>query len=205
MKRAKTTRGQKVGLEVAHILDVALKLLAQKGYAGTSFQLIANQLKVSQSAVMYHFKSKALLLTALADKVVSSNHEYVSRLMRPEDSAPERLKKHFYGNLDWAADQPDEAQLLLMLYYLAAHDKPFRALYRKILDRARVRVLENVLAAQREGYSLNLPNPEITARVLHDGLLGGIVNYVAAASPDKAAVKELKTRWGFLLSIYFTK
>ncbi|HYZ01115.1 MAG TPA: helix-turn-helix domain-containing protein [Candidatus Binatia bacterium] len=47
------------------LLDVALELFTEKGYAETSLREIAAELGVSKAALYYHFESKADILMAL--------------------------------------------------------------------------------------------------------------------------------------------
>jgi AcrR family transcriptional regulator len=52
------------------VLDVALELFSEHGFAGTSLQDIADRLGVTKAAVYYHFRSKDDLLLALVEPVI---------------------------------------------------------------------------------------------------------------------------------------
>ena len=52
------------------VLDVALDLFSEHGFAGTSLQDIADRLGVTKAAVYYHFRSKDDLLLALVEPVI---------------------------------------------------------------------------------------------------------------------------------------
>ena len=52
------------------MLDVALDLFSEHGFAGTSLQDIADRLGVTKAAVYYHFRSKDDLLLALVEPVI---------------------------------------------------------------------------------------------------------------------------------------
>jgi len=49
----------------ARILDVALELVTERGYAGTSIRDLAERLHLTTAAIYYHFASKEALLDAL--------------------------------------------------------------------------------------------------------------------------------------------
>ena len=54
------------------ILAVASKLFAEKGFAGTALQDIAEKMGITRAAVYHHFKSKdEVLATLVADNVRS--------------------------------------------------------------------------------------------------------------------------------------
>lgn len=52
------------------ILDSALHLFAERGYAGTSIRDIAEELEVTKAAVHYHFPSKEQMVQALLEPFV---------------------------------------------------------------------------------------------------------------------------------------
>jgi AcrR family transcriptional regulator len=52
------------------VLDVALELFSEHGFAGTSLQDIADRLGVTKAAVYYHFRSKDDLLLALVEPAI---------------------------------------------------------------------------------------------------------------------------------------
>ena len=52
------------------VLDVALELFSEHGFAGTSLQDIADRLGVTKAAVYYHFRSKDDLLLALVGPAI---------------------------------------------------------------------------------------------------------------------------------------
>jgi AcrR family transcriptional regulator len=51
----------------AQILDAARRLFVRQGYQHTSIREIAEQLGMTKTAVLYHFRAKADLLTAVAE------------------------------------------------------------------------------------------------------------------------------------------
>ena len=64
-----TTRAEQARQTKEGILAVALNLFAQRGYAATSLQDIADEMSLTKAAVYYHFRSKAELLQAICEPV----------------------------------------------------------------------------------------------------------------------------------------
>lgn len=142
---------------------------------------------------MHHFKNKSVLLENVLKKIVTHNHEIVTTEIEVHDDAFERLRKHFSGNLSWALKFPEEAQIILLLYYLACFTKNFSKIYEQMLATARNRILELLAAGQREGLFLPTLDLENAAELLHDSLLGGIVNVITLPrKPSSSANVEKK-------------
>jgi hypothetical protein len=125
---------------------------------------------------------------------VRSNHQYVSDLIKIEDTALERLWKYFQGNLAWTRERPDEASVILLLYYVGATDPKFAELYKKILKSARDRVLEQILAASREN-AIRLEIPAATAaEILHESLLASLLNLLSTRDRS-LPLKHTTSKW----------
>jgi AcrR family transcriptional regulator len=54
----------------ARVLDAALALFTERGYAGTSMRDLADRLEMTKAALYYHFQSKEALLRELARPLV---------------------------------------------------------------------------------------------------------------------------------------
>lgn len=179
------------------IIEEAISQFAKKGFADTSFQLIANRLKVTQSAVMHYYKSKDDLIEGVVRNIVVHNHSIVSNSMRMEDNAHERLRKHFVGNLEWAVKFRNEAQIIVLLYYFSCFNKRFTKMYEEMLAKAQERIEEHLHSGKREGVFKFKESPKELSQSLHDLLVGGVVNTIAT-NADESSVNELKRRWSFV-------
>src|SRR5262249_10791571 len=149
---------------------------ARDGFASATFQSIADACKVTQPALFHHFKNKEALILASIEEMARGNYATVGNIMAPSDDAYLRLFKHCMGNLVWCIRSPDDAKLLVLLYYLAAYNDRFSQIYAGLLTRARARMLEHVLAGRRERVFKFSGEPEELAVRLHDQLLGSFVN-----------------------------
>jgi AcrR family transcriptional regulator len=63
--------GTSAGDTRARILDVALELVTERGYAGMSIRDLAERLDLTTAAMYYHFASKEALLDALVEPLTS--------------------------------------------------------------------------------------------------------------------------------------
>ena len=58
------------------LLDVAIKLISQYGFAGTSLQMIADELGFTKAAIYYHFRTRDDLLSALMEPILRAESSY---------------------------------------------------------------------------------------------------------------------------------
>lgn len=66
------TRAEQAQRTRSAVLDTARQLFADRGFAGTSLQDIADAMDVRKANVYYYFKTKAAILEALLDERVST-------------------------------------------------------------------------------------------------------------------------------------
>lgn len=160
--------------------------------------MVADHCHTSQSNVLYHFKTKEILLKALLEKISQNNFDLVSKAMKPEFDAFKRICVHFEKNLEWAIKFPEEAQVIIFVYSEATHLKEFSLIFKEILDRAQGRILEYLLAGVREKiFHASIP-PVILAKILHNVLVGKFINLV---SGREAGIKNYHEReWKEVIS-----
>jgi AcrR family transcriptional regulator len=60
------------------ILDVALRLFAERGFAGTSIRDIADELGVTKAALYYHFASKDAIFAELVEQPLAAAREIMA-------------------------------------------------------------------------------------------------------------------------------
>lgn len=73
------------------ILDAAVRLFAERGYAGTSLRSIINEAGVNLAAVHYHFGSKEALLGSLLEQYVAPiSGKQLAMLQETVDTAGEQ-------------------------------------------------------------------------------------------------------------------
>lgn len=53
------------------MLDIAIKLFSQYSFAGTSLQMIADELGLTKAAIYYHFRTREQLLIALMQPILT--------------------------------------------------------------------------------------------------------------------------------------
>jgi AcrR family transcriptional regulator len=73
------------------VLDIAIKLFADRGFDGTSLQMIADEMGVTKAAVYYHFRAKADILQALVEPIHNELNELLDAV-EAERSRRDRIQ-----------------------------------------------------------------------------------------------------------------
>lgn len=96
------------------IVEHAARLFAERGFAGTSVQDIADAMGVSRPSLYYYFKSKDELLASLVTEVTEGAAAQIRAVARDgSKNATERLRSIARLLASWRAEQPGRFLLLV--------------------------------------------------------------------------------------------
>src|SRR5438128_2023804 len=95
------------------ILDAAMRLFAQHGYAGADTQLLADELGVGKGTLYRYFPSKKALFLAAADRVMRQMRERIDESIQGVTDPLERIAVAVRTYLHFFADHPDYVELLM--------------------------------------------------------------------------------------------
>lgn len=90
------------------IVACAIEVLAEFGYAQTSFARIAERLGISKSVISYHFGSKDELLEQVAHAVYADGARHIIPRIRAQHSARAVLGTYLRSNLEFIRDHPKD-------------------------------------------------------------------------------------------------
>jgi AcrR family transcriptional regulator len=88
----------------AQIIACAIEVLAELGYAQTSFARIAERAGISKSVISYHFGGKDELLEAVAQSVYAEGARYMVPRVQAQQSAAAVLSAYLRANLEFIRD-----------------------------------------------------------------------------------------------------
>lgn len=131
-----------------HILEVASRLIAERGYAGTSISAIVERAGLPATSIYWHFESKEGLLAAVVEDGANRWFETVRQWEDFTGSVDARLAQVFEGAADMLAQAPEFLRLLLLLALERKQIDPtslaaIRRVRRQAIDRLQ-RILEHV-------------------------------------------------------------
>lgn len=124
------------------IIEIALSLIYQKGYADTSAQEIADLAGVSQANIFYHFKNKRTLFLETLNYVIQNNRNIFADMADENLRADERLKTLVMANIKWAVSYPEQTNIILILFNFATFDNEFKELAEQTMLGGRRLIIE---------------------------------------------------------------
>lgn len=96
------------------ILVEATRLMAERGYDGTSLQAVADAVGVKKPSVLYHFPSKQELRRAVLDRLLSRWNDVLPRLLMASTlTGLAKFEGVMRESMAFFVDDPDRARLLV--------------------------------------------------------------------------------------------
>ncbi len=104
------------------ILDSAVRLFAQKGYAATSTREIVEAAHVTKPMLYYYFDSKEGLCRAALERFRDHFEERLRRVLSEPREPLERLVEVVWAHLDFCRTHEDIARLFYVLFFGPAEE-----------------------------------------------------------------------------------
>lgn len=134
------------------ILDTAVRLFAQHGYADTDTQLLAEELGVGKGTLYRYFPSKRDLFLAAADRAMRQLRTHIDDRIKDVIDPLDQIEEAIRAYLAFFAEHSDYVELLMQeRAQFKDRTKPtyfqhrennlirWRALYRSLIDQGRLR------------------------------------------------------------------
>lgn len=134
------------------ILDVAARVFAERGYAKTDLQIVADELGLGKGTLYRYFPTKRDLFLAAADSSMARLSEHVNSTVEQIDDPLERIKAGIRAYLAFFDDHPEYIELIVQeraefkdrkkpTYFVHrdANIGPWRELVRGLIKSGRIR------------------------------------------------------------------
>ena len=153
------------------ILQGALQIFTSQGYTAASMDRIAAAAGVSKSTLYSYFRDKEGLFVALVQLLTQAPRQLLSNLPSglSLESPPEEVLRHMALNMLEEVSQNSPRLTLMRL--LIGESEHFPELAKAFIREIQKLMLERLtlyLSAQKQ---LNLPDPEVTARIFAGSLM----------------------------------
>ncbi|GAB4533729.1 MAG: hypothetical protein Tsb0014_19430 [Pleurocapsa sp.] len=154
------------------ILQGAMQVFLQQGYAGTSMDRVAEAAGVSKNTIYNHFRDKEGLFTALIEHITSDRFQIVFGKV-PLEGKPEIVLRQIAEKL-LSTILPDK-EYISFLRLLIGESERFPQLAQLFVSNLPQKVLSLLSEYFRSHPEINLPNPEATARIFMGSLMGYVL------------------------------
>lgn len=145
------------------LLDAAIELIAQHGYAGMSVEALCRKAGIVKSGLYWHFGSKEGLLRAVIDRVTNEWIEEIQRNAYQGGGALERLDRTLAELQRRFTKSPEGLRVLLVvLVERAAVDPESQAALKSMLDRAQHAFVKGIIDA----VGLEVPDLDVVGGLL---------------------------------------
>lgn len=169
-------------LKKDHLLDAGLKVMATRGYNGTSIQDIVNAANVPKGSFYTYFKSKEDFAIEALEKVTEERMEQNRHLLNDRSICPkERLTRFFVENIGGCEENLNGGCFIgNMCQEMSESSEAIRIKVRQML-RNSTQAIEDVLeeARLKGGLKSDLPSP-VLAEFLFNAWEGTLMRMKAS-------------------------
>lgn len=177
------------------ILDKSLELFSESGFFDVSFQKIADECGISQTAILYHYKNKQDLLSGAIEHIIEHNRAYIYPTFDPSDNAYQRIYKHYLGHFKWCLNHPEEVQVMLLLYYFSSFEGEYKKIYLNLMNTINNRFQEYLYSGMREKiFDIEEDRIPDLAEALNEFLVGSLINF-NSQNKTKELEEKIISKW----------
>jgi AcrR family transcriptional regulator len=166
----------------AQIMDAALRVFAQKGYAGASNRDVAREAGITPGLIYHYFPSKAALFKAILEE--RSPVRLVRSLPVEMLALPtEAMLRTFLRQLLEFVEDPGFVQVLRVFLGEMGHDPNLSPFTAPAVQEA-TRFLQDFLAAKMEAGEVRRTDPTLAVQVLMGSVMSLMLRRQVLGDPD---------------------
>jgi AcrR family transcriptional regulator len=155
------------------ILSVAAKLIAKKGYPGTSFQEIADKVNLHKSSLFHYFNSKEELLLKILERPVDEVNLNLKKIVDSRLEPAEKLKMAIHNHLILLTDYIENVNIYLN--ETRSLSKQTQSIYLKKRKNYERDFMEIIAEMKTKGYFKGLDSKIVTFAIL--GMMNWLVKW----------------------------
>lgn len=112
-----TARSESAAKTKERLLDAALTLFSQQGYAATGIRDILQEAGVTQPTLYHHFADKASLLQALIGRHYGESQEQLAGIVAREETISGKLSAFALTSFEYCNRDPRVPRLMFQTYF----------------------------------------------------------------------------------------
>lgn len=148
------------------MLDAALALFIEQGFARTSVEQVAKRAGISKGAVYLYFPSKEAILVGLVDRTIAPLSDTMFDSISDYQGDPRPVLVRFLRMMGAVLSDKRNRAVPLIVLHEAPAAPSIASMFRKaVLDRA-IPAISALLAQGVEGGYIRKIDPELTARTV---------------------------------------
>ncbi|WP_173918354.1 TetR/AcrR family transcriptional regulator [Halobacillus sp. Marseille-Q1614] len=196
--------GTKTTPKQAQILQAAVEIFAEKGYASSSTSEIASRAGVAEGTIFRHYKTKKDLLISIVTPVMAkftlpifASHFVQEVFERSSENLEELLYKLIKNRFHFVKD--NAPLLKIVLQEVAFHDELKTQFQKVFLEEVYPRFVKVIEHYKKQGMIVDFPSPSIV-RMVMTTVIGLIVTrFIVAPQLEWDDEKEIERTVHFLL------
>lgn len=157
---ARTAQGERSRVR---ILQAATRLMAERGYAGTSVGDVCREAGVAKTALYWHFESKEGLMAAVVESVGNSWIEEIRKSVYLEGDPLQRLDRLI---ADWRRILKDQPQLLRLQLLALLEANAATERNREVLHNIWKRAEEAIVQGLEDTVPVPTPDLDLVAHTM---------------------------------------
>jgi len=166
------------GIRREQIVDAAERLVAERGWAGTTFADICREAGISNGVLTYHFSDKGDLLMALFERGMERWKANAEMMARDVLTPRERAAVAVQVATQRIETEPEYFRLLLHYMCEATHRPEMAAQLKEVFSRIRGHIATKLAEDAGAGIPITR-DPAVAAAVLQTVILGYSLGRVA--------------------------
>jgi AcrR family transcriptional regulator len=157
------------------LIEVARQLFAKTGVDNTTMNDIAHASKRGRRTLYTYFRNKNEVYLAVIESELNKLYESLSPVLQSDQQADKKLAAYIYARLDAIKNAVHRNGTLRALFF---RDIRKVEKVRKKFDQRDIEIIRTILETGLTEHIFNIPNPTITASILHHALKGLEVPYI---------------------------
>jgi AcrR family transcriptional regulator len=159
--------------KTAAILDGAMQVFLEQGYAGTTMDRIASVAKVSKPTIYNHFQDKEALFNALIEKMVREKQwiKNLGNLMENRDLHPENVLRQFAFDMFACCDDIEQTHFIPFIQLVLGESGRFPELGRAFVEYVDKPILDLLTQYLTDCPYLKLADPAASTMIFFGTLV----------------------------------
>ncbi len=162
------------------ILEVASRCICKFGLQKTNAQLIATEMKLSQTTIFYYFPKQQMLFDALFDHIIFTGRDLIAQAMKvhgKELSYRDKLWKYIEAQLLWAEKFPHHIGVLMFTILDSAHNSEMHEKVAVALKNGEETIFAILAGGMVEKKLPDISEPKLAALLIHKSLMGCLMDF----------------------------